>query len=257
MVAWEAPWWQGIRAARAPFVCVMDADLQHPPELLEEMYLEAMETGSDLVVASRFCRGGDKGAFSRLRSALSRVSTRAAVLLFPTRLWHVSDPMSGCFIVRREAGGSRPPAPARLQDPAGDPRQDPRPARVRGPVRVRRAKRRPDEGLRARGAAVPAPARSPGAGPALRAVRAFHRGGRQWPRGEHVASGGVRRGDRDLLRAGGDPRHPGIDAVELLPHREVGVRRPRPQAQRRPAGGDVLRHEQCSRSRCACRSWSC
>ena len=93
----------GIRAARAPFVCVMDADLQHPPELLEEMYLEAMETGSDLVVGSRFCRGGDKGAFSRLRSALSRVSTRAAVLLFPTRLWHVSDPMSGCFMVRREA----------------------------------------------------------------------------------------------------------------------------------------------------------
>ena len=38
-----------------------------------------------------------------MRSALSRVSTRAAMLLFPTRLWHVSDPMSGCFIVRREA----------------------------------------------------------------------------------------------------------------------------------------------------------
>ena len=93
----------GIRAARAPFVCVMDADLQHPPELLEEMYSEAMETGSDVVVGSRFCRGGDKGTFSRMRSALSRLSTRAAVLLFPTRLWHVSDPMSGCFIVRREA----------------------------------------------------------------------------------------------------------------------------------------------------------
>ena len=94
---------EGIRAARAPFVCVMDADLQHPPELLEEMYSEAMETGSDLVVGSRFCRGGDKGTFSRMRTALSRLSTRAAMLLFPTRLWHVSDPMSGCFIVRREA----------------------------------------------------------------------------------------------------------------------------------------------------------
>ncbi|MGH2978546.1 MAG: glycosyltransferase [Solirubrobacterales bacterium] len=93
----------GIRAARAPFVCVMDADLQHPPELLEEMYLEAMETASDVVVASRFCAGGDKGAFGRLRSALSRLSTRAAVMLFPTRLWHVTDPMSGCFIVRRDA----------------------------------------------------------------------------------------------------------------------------------------------------------
>jgi putative flippase GtrA len=93
----------GIRAARAPLVCVMDADLQHPPELLEEMYLEAMEAGSDVVVASRFCVGGDKGAFGRLRTALSRLSTRAAVMLFPTRLWHVTDPMSGCFIVRRDA----------------------------------------------------------------------------------------------------------------------------------------------------------
>jgi dolichol-phosphate mannosyltransferase len=93
----------GIRAARAPFVCVMDADLQHPPEILEEMYAEAMETASDVVVASRFCKGGDKGRFSRIRSALSKLSTRAAVMLFPTRLWHVTDPMSGCFLVRRDA----------------------------------------------------------------------------------------------------------------------------------------------------------
>ena len=81
----------------------MDADLQHPPEVLEDMYLEAQGTASDVVVASRFCTGGDKGAFGRLRSALSRVSTRAAMLLFPTSLWHVSDPMSGCFLVRRDA----------------------------------------------------------------------------------------------------------------------------------------------------------
>jgi dolichol-phosphate mannosyltransferase len=93
----------GIRASRAPLVCVMDADLQHPPELVEELYLEAIEAGSDVVVASRFCAGGSKGAFSRLRSMLSRISTRAAVMLFPTRLWHVTDPMSGCFIVRRDA----------------------------------------------------------------------------------------------------------------------------------------------------------
>jgi putative flippase GtrA len=93
----------GLRHARAPFVCVMDADLQHPPEVLEEMYLEALGAASDVVVASRFCVGGDKGTFGRLRSALSRVSARAAMLLFPKSLWHVSDPMSGCFLVRREA----------------------------------------------------------------------------------------------------------------------------------------------------------
>ena len=91
----------GMRAARAPFVCVMDADLQHPPEVLEEMYVEALESASDIVVASRFCVGGDS-ALGRLRSALSRASSRAAMLLFPTRLWHVTDPMSGCFLVRRD-----------------------------------------------------------------------------------------------------------------------------------------------------------
>ena len=93
----------GMRAARAPYVCVMDADLQHPPEVLEDMYLEAQGTASDVVVASRFCTGGDKGPLGRIRTALSRVSTRAAMLLFPTKLWHVSDPMSGCFMVRRDA----------------------------------------------------------------------------------------------------------------------------------------------------------
>lgn len=92
----------GMRAARAPFVCVMDADLQHPPEVLEEMYVEALESASDVVVASRFCAGGDS-ALGRLRSALSRASSRAATLLFPTSLWHVTDPMSGCFLVRRDA----------------------------------------------------------------------------------------------------------------------------------------------------------
>jgi putative flippase GtrA len=91
-----------MRAARAPYVCVMDADLQHPPEVLEDMYAEALASASDVVVASRFCRGGDKGAFGRIRSGLSRLSARAAVILFPTRLWHVTDPMSGCFLVRRE-----------------------------------------------------------------------------------------------------------------------------------------------------------
>ncbi len=93
----------GMRAARAPYVCVMDADLQHPPEVLEDMYSEALATAADVVVASRFCAGGDQGAFGRVRSALSRASTRAAMLLFPTRLWHVTDPMSGCFLVRRDA----------------------------------------------------------------------------------------------------------------------------------------------------------
>ena len=94
---------EGMRAARADWVCVMDADLQHPPEVLEQLLLEAVEQASDLVVASRFCEGGDIGNFSRLRTSLSRLCSSSAALLFRNRLRKVSDPLSGYFLVRREA----------------------------------------------------------------------------------------------------------------------------------------------------------
>jgi dolichol-phosphate mannosyltransferase len=94
---------EGMRAASADWVCVMDADLQHPPEVLEQLLLEAVEQASDLVVASRFCEGGDIGNFSRVRTSLSRFCSSSAALLFRNRLRKVSDPLSGYFLVRREA----------------------------------------------------------------------------------------------------------------------------------------------------------
>src|SRR4051794_5488872 len=45
---------RGIRAARAPWVCVMDADLQHPPEALPRLLDRAREGDVDVVVASRY-----------------------------------------------------------------------------------------------------------------------------------------------------------------------------------------------------------
>ncbi len=94
---------RGLQMARGPWVCVMDADLQHPPELLPRM-LAATESGSvDLVVASRYCGGGDAGAFGRLRAAVSQGSTHVARVMFPSRLRTVTDPMSGFFLVRHGA----------------------------------------------------------------------------------------------------------------------------------------------------------
>jgi dolichol-phosphate mannosyltransferase len=94
---------QGLAVARAPWVCVMDADLQHPPELIPEL-LERAESGDlDLVVASRYCDRGDAESFGWARAMASRSTTNAARLLFPTRLRQVTDPMSGFFLVRREA----------------------------------------------------------------------------------------------------------------------------------------------------------
>ena len=94
---------QGLRAARAPWVCVMDADLQHPPELVAALLEQAESRELDVVVASRYCDQGDTGSFGWARAMASRSTTTAARLLFPRRLRSVTDPMSGFFLVRRDA----------------------------------------------------------------------------------------------------------------------------------------------------------
>jgi dolichol-phosphate mannosyltransferase len=94
---------QGLRAARAPWVCVMDADLQHPPELIAALLEQGESRELDIVVASRYCEDGDAGGFGWMRAMASRSTTTAARLLFPRRLRGVRDPMSGFFLVRLDA----------------------------------------------------------------------------------------------------------------------------------------------------------
>ena len=94
---------QGVRAARAPWVCVMDADLQHPPELITALLEQAEARDLDLVVASRYCEPGERSGFGWARAMASHSSTTVARLLFPQRLREVTDPMSGFFLVRRDA----------------------------------------------------------------------------------------------------------------------------------------------------------
>lgn len=94
---------EGLRTAQAPFACVMDGDLQHPPEIVPRLLETAVADGSDLVVASRYCGGESATNFGALRAAVSHGSAAVARMLFPGRLHGVSDPMSGFFLVRREA----------------------------------------------------------------------------------------------------------------------------------------------------------
>jgi dolichol-phosphate mannosyltransferase len=94
---------QGLRAARGPWVCVMDADLQHPPELVAGLLERAMSRDLDLVVASRYREHGRSDCLGRTRALASRSTTSVARWLFPRRLRGVTDPMSGFFLVRRAA----------------------------------------------------------------------------------------------------------------------------------------------------------
>jgi len=92
---------EGFVAAQGEWVCVMDADLQHPPETIPAMWKQAQKTGADIVVGSR---SGDLfGPFglSRLRSLNSKILTIIARTLFPRRLKNVADPLTGLFLVSR------------------------------------------------------------------------------------------------------------------------------------------------------------
>jgi len=94
----------GIAAAHSPWVLVMDADLQHPPEDVPRLMAAADSPNVDTVVASRYCEGGGaRGLNGGLRRLVSTGSTRLASLLFPLRLRRCTDSMTGFFAVRRDA----------------------------------------------------------------------------------------------------------------------------------------------------------
>jgi dolichol-phosphate mannosyltransferase len=93
----------GLRATRSPWACVLDADLQHPPEVIPMLLARAERAGADLVVASRHCDQGRSDGLGPLRALVSTASASVAKTLFPRRLRGVTDPMSGFFLVRRDA----------------------------------------------------------------------------------------------------------------------------------------------------------
>ncbi|WP_455362087.1 glycosyltransferase [Streptomyces sp. SYSU K21746] len=95
---------EGIRAAGSDWIVVMDADLQHPPALVPDLVAAGERSDAELVVASRYIRGGSRaGLAGGYRIAVSRGATWLAKALFPRRLHGISDPMSGFFAIRRSA----------------------------------------------------------------------------------------------------------------------------------------------------------
>jgi dolichol-phosphate mannosyltransferase len=83
----------------ADLLAVMDADLQHPPELLPKLWAE-LERGTDLVVGSRYACGGCMRGWKVVRQLISRIAIWMTLPVQRTGI-RAHDPMSGFFMVRR------------------------------------------------------------------------------------------------------------------------------------------------------------
>jgi dolichol-phosphate mannosyltransferase len=91
---------EGMLATSAPVLAVMDGDLQHDETLLAPMLRAVQQERLDVAVASRYVAGGSVGAWDGTRARISGLATRLSRLIVKA---DITDPMSGCFVIRREA----------------------------------------------------------------------------------------------------------------------------------------------------------
>lgn len=92
----------GWAVAKGDLLGAMDADLQHPPEIVCSLSRSLREQDAEIVVASRKVSGGGMKDWSPIRQFISWGSTRTAHLLLGDALSVVTDPMSGMFMIKAE-----------------------------------------------------------------------------------------------------------------------------------------------------------
>jgi dolichol-phosphate mannosyltransferase len=91
---------EAVLASSAPYVAIIDADLQHDETLLPRMLeLLRREPETDVVIGSRYTEKSLSDGFTRVRQAMSYIATRLAQTILRAKL---SDPVSGFFMAKRE-----------------------------------------------------------------------------------------------------------------------------------------------------------
>jgi dolichol-phosphate mannosyltransferase len=88
---------EGFDKAKGELLLVMDADGQHDQEKIPTMITASK--GADIVIGSRFVKGGSLQGWSKKRICISKI---AATLAKPLLKQSVSDPMSGFFLIKKE-----------------------------------------------------------------------------------------------------------------------------------------------------------
>jgi dolichol-phosphate mannosyltransferase len=92
---------RGMQVAAGDVVGTINADFQHPPEVLGPMIRALAD--ADLAVASRFVPGGGLGNWRWSRRITSHGANLLGRLILPRVFGRLSDPLSGCYLVRRAA----------------------------------------------------------------------------------------------------------------------------------------------------------
>jgi dolichol-phosphate mannosyltransferase len=90
---------EGIMASSAPYIAVMDADMQHDEAILPEMLRKVRDEKYDIAVGSRNVGNGSMGEFSSKRIFLSNAGKKLSQFVCGI---HIEDPMSGYFLFERE-----------------------------------------------------------------------------------------------------------------------------------------------------------
>ncbi|MGC9058506.1 MAG: glycosyltransferase [Candidatus Nanoarchaeia archaeon] len=89
----------GIKLSKGKLIAVMDADLQHPPEMLPEL-LKEIEKGNDIAIASRYVKGASS-SLSLYRKFVSKTGVFILHLFVPkTRI--VKDPLANFIVFKKE-----------------------------------------------------------------------------------------------------------------------------------------------------------
>ncbi len=89
---------EGMKIARGEYLLVMDADLQHPPEKIDELLSLLEKNESDFSLGSRYIPGG--GTHEKW-SLFRQLNSRIATILASPFAGQTHDPMSGFFALRR------------------------------------------------------------------------------------------------------------------------------------------------------------
>jgi dolichol-phosphate mannosyltransferase len=92
----------GWRHSNANLLGVIDADLQHPPEVLPALVTAVLD-GNDIAIGSRYINSKHVDGWNPFRLAVSRISTLVTLPFQRKKGVHVTDPMAGFFVVRRDA----------------------------------------------------------------------------------------------------------------------------------------------------------